>query len=138
MTWSDLTFTSSHILTASDMNRLQGNFAALAGGGSGAPPLAVNSFMVTGVASIATLNVSSEALLGGGTVQFKSEKGQANGYAGLGGTAQGPGGFRGDPPHGHLARLARRRRRGGNAPADGCGDAEPRTPRAIAGRWRNQ
>src|SRR3990172_1326827 len=97
MTWSDLTFTSSHILTASDMNRLQGNFAALAEGGSGAPPLAVNSFMVTGVASIATLNVSSEALLGGGTVQFKSEKGQANGYAGLDGTAKVPGGQGGVP-----------------------------------------
>ena len=62
MTWNALTFTSSHILTASDMNRMQDNFTALAQGQSGAPAIGVNSFMVTGVASVATLNISSEAL----------------------------------------------------------------------------
>ena len=83
MTWNALTFTSSHILTASDMNRIQDNFTALAQGHSGAPAIGVNSFMVTGVASVATLNISSEALIGGSQIQFKNEKAQADGYAGL-------------------------------------------------------
>ena len=59
MSWTDLTFTGSHILTASDMNRLQGNFAAMAAGEAGAPPIAVNSLIVSGVASIDTLYADS-------------------------------------------------------------------------------
>ena len=55
MSWTDLTFTGSHILTASDMSRHQGNFSAMAAGEAGAPPIAVNSLMATGVASIDTL-----------------------------------------------------------------------------------
>ena len=35
MSWTDLTFTSSHILTASDMNGLQDNFSAMAAGAAG-------------------------------------------------------------------------------------------------------
>jgi microcystin-dependent protein len=66
MAWNHFTFTSSQVLTASDMNGLHGNFTALAQGHAGAPPLAVNSLMVTGVASIATLHVSSEARIKGG------------------------------------------------------------------------
>jgi microcystin-dependent protein len=39
MTWHDLTFTSSHVLTASDMNAVLENFTALAEGQAGAPPV---------------------------------------------------------------------------------------------------
>jgi microcystin-dependent protein len=66
MAWNNFTFTSSQVLTASDMNGLHGNFAALAQGHAGAPALAVNSLMVTGVASIATVHVSAEARIKGG------------------------------------------------------------------------
>ena len=59
MSWTDLTFTSSHILTASDMNGLQDNFSAMAAGAVGVPPIAVNSLMASGVASIDTLYVNS-------------------------------------------------------------------------------
>ena len=97
MTWNALTFTSSHILTASDMNRMQDNFTALAQGQSGAPAIGVNSFMVTGVSSVATLNISSEALVGGSEIQFKNEKAQANGYAGLDGDGMVPTGQAGVP-----------------------------------------
>jgi microcystin-dependent protein len=37
MAWYDLTFTASHVLTASDMNRMQENFTALAAQDSGSP-----------------------------------------------------------------------------------------------------
>ena len=97
MTWNALTFTSSHILTASDMNRIQDNFTALAQGHSGAPAIGVNSFMVTGVASVATLNISSEALIGGSQIQFKNEKAQADGYAGLDADGRVPTGQAGVP-----------------------------------------
>lgn len=90
MTWHELTFTASHVLTASDMNRVQANFTALGAGAAGAPPIAVNSLTVSGVASVATLNVSSEALVGGGTLQFKDERGVANGYASLDAAATVP------------------------------------------------
>jgi microcystin-dependent protein len=66
MAWNHFTFTSSQVLTASDMNGLHGNFTALAQGHAGAPALAVNSLMVTGVASIATVHVSAEARIKGG------------------------------------------------------------------------
>ena len=59
MSWTDLTFTGSHILTASDMNRLQGNFSAMAAGAAEAPPIAVNSLVVSGVASLDTIRVES-------------------------------------------------------------------------------
>lgn len=39
MTWSDLTFVECSILTAQKMTQLQGNFAALAAGEPGAPPI---------------------------------------------------------------------------------------------------
>ena len=43
------------------MNQLQANFSALAEGVAGAPALVPNSLMVTGVASVANLNVSSRS-----------------------------------------------------------------------------
>jgi microcystin-dependent protein len=65
MAWHELTFTGSHVLTASDMNRVQENFTALAQGHSGAPALAVNSFVASGVASLGTLHVSSALFYAG-------------------------------------------------------------------------
>lgn len=63
MAWSDLTFTGCTVLTAAQMNQLHANFAALAQGAPGAPPLAPNSLMWTGQASGAGLHVSSLARL---------------------------------------------------------------------------
>ena len=40
MTWTNLSFSSGAILTASNMNALQTNFSAVASGTSGAPDLA--------------------------------------------------------------------------------------------------
>lgn len=63
MGWHDLTFTASHVLTASDMNRLQGNFAALAGQAAGAPRpglwSADSGFATTGAGSFGSASVSS-------------------------------------------------------------------------------
>ena len=79
MAWSDLIFTSSHVLTASDMNGLQANFAAMAGGNAGAPPIAVNSLVATGVASLQTVAAVTITVSGSG-VEYQANKGQANGY----------------------------------------------------------
>ena len=59
MAWTDLSFPSGSKLTSTKMTEVQSNFAALAAGEAGAPPLAVNSLMWSGVASGAFLNVSS-------------------------------------------------------------------------------
>jgi hypothetical protein len=63
MAWTPLTFVSCGVLTAGMMTQLQDNFSALAGGSPGAPPLAVNSLVWSGVASGAELSVSSRAAL---------------------------------------------------------------------------
>jgi hypothetical protein len=54
MAWTDLTFVECSVLTAAKMTQLQGNFAALAAGDSGAPPLAID-----GVSSLALVHASS-------------------------------------------------------------------------------
>jgi hypothetical protein len=54
MAWTDLTFVECSVLTAAKMTQLQGNFAALAAGASGAPPLALDA-----VSSLALVHVSS-------------------------------------------------------------------------------
>lgn len=54
MAWTDLTFVECSILTASRMNALQGNFAALAGGAAGAPRPAIDD-----VSSLATVHAAS-------------------------------------------------------------------------------
>lgn len=59
MAWTDLSFPSGSKLTSTKMTEVQSNFAALAAGEPGAPPLAVGSLMWSGVASGAFLNVSS-------------------------------------------------------------------------------
>ncbi|HEX7925944.1 MAG TPA: hypothetical protein VF678_00035 [bacterium] len=98
MGWSDLTFTGCTVLTAAQLNQMQANFAAVAGGAPGAPPLTPTSLQWTGQASGATLRVSSggtfrqlgvtdQASLGGVTVSSQwtartmilSEQGSAAG-----------------------------------------------------------
>ena len=59
MAWTDLSFPSNSLLTSLKMTQLDENFDAVAAGNAGAPALNVNSFMVSGVASLATLNISS-------------------------------------------------------------------------------
>lgn len=63
MAWTDLTFSSGSNLTSTKMTQVQSNFAALAAGEAGAPPIAVNSFMASGISSLGSLNVSSGAVL---------------------------------------------------------------------------
>ena len=89
MNWTDLTFTGSHILTASDMNRLQGNFSSMATGAAGAPPIAVNSLVVTGVASLSTVRAGA-AYIGGNLAESQANKGVPNGYASLDGSGDVP------------------------------------------------
>jgi hypothetical protein len=57
MAWNDLTFVECSVLTAAKMTELQGNFAALAAGETGAPPLAMDA-----VSSLAWLHASSGVL----------------------------------------------------------------------------
>ena len=57
MAWTDLSFPSNSLLTSLKMTQLDENFDAMAAGNAGAPAVNVNSFMVSGVASIATLNI---------------------------------------------------------------------------------
>jgi len=57
MAWTDLTFVECSVLTAAKMTQLQGNFAALAAGEPGAPPLHSD-----GVSSLALLHASSGLL----------------------------------------------------------------------------
>jgi hypothetical protein len=57
MAWNDLTFVDCSLLTAAKMTALQGNFAALAAGEPGAPPLRID-----GVSSLATVHASSGLL----------------------------------------------------------------------------
>ena len=68
MAWTDLSFPSNSLLTSLKMTQLDENFDAVVAGNAGAPALNVNSFMVSGVASLATLNISS----GGRTLQVFS------------------------------------------------------------------
>ena len=63
MAWTDLTFSNGSKLTATKMTQVQSNFAALAAGEAGSPPIAVNSFMASGISSLGSLNVSSGAVL---------------------------------------------------------------------------
>ncbi|HKI99953.1 MAG TPA: hypothetical protein VKB51_15870 [bacterium] len=74
MAWNELTFVECSVLTADKMTRLQGNFAALAAGESGAPPLhidavsslatvhAASGFLGPAVSSLGTLHVGSGLL----------------------------------------------------------------------------
>ena len=59
MAWTNLTYATGSLLTAAKMVQLDENLDAMAAGNAGAPALAVNSFVATGVGSHATLNVSS-------------------------------------------------------------------------------
>lgn len=63
--WNTLVFCDNDIFTGSDGNALQGNFTALAEGQAGAPAIDVNSFIVTGVASISQLDIRSLAIIEG-------------------------------------------------------------------------
>ena len=57
--WTNKTWTFRERLTAAQLNALDANLDALAEGASGAPAINVNSFVVTGVGSLASLRVSS-------------------------------------------------------------------------------
>jgi len=65
MAWGVVSKSANSTLASTEVNQLQENFTALATGASGAPAIAVNSFMVTGVASLASLTVTGAATVNG-------------------------------------------------------------------------
>ena len=62
MPWESLVFSGGDILTGSELNVLQGNFAAMAAGNSGSPAIVVNSLVVTGVTSLNNLNLTASSI----------------------------------------------------------------------------
>ena len=59
MIWDVVSMGDGEVLPAADIRQLQDNFNALASGAVGAPAIAVNSLMTSGVASLDTIQVNS-------------------------------------------------------------------------------